>query len=398
MTARSAALLGLLLLLAAGCSRNDDPVSIAVDREGVTPADNPGAMEKLAAQRPAGAANQLYGGDLEEFYFVWSNASVFHPFGEYLDDWWTYPAIPYVLSHLRSVSHVIQYPDDYSRYLDSLQASAYMGKYERTVDTTVHVDWLDDDVAVVSVTSFRANSVGEERGDTTGSWSEFVDAMKATEGAKATILDLRGNPGGTMTTCLGIADEILGEVPFVIVWSGWSRFYEEVPEYTTYAGTPGGSGEGRNWVFLQDSGSASCSEVVLSSVRTSAAGPIVGKRSFGKGIGQSLIDTPRNGLLILTTFEIFAADSSSYHASGIEPDTLVSDPENQLAVAYALARASFAASGAADSSGAALPDSAVAPPPPDLPDFGGLQRRLDARRVEAEPEMTVLGTGLRGIR
>ncbi len=407
----------LLLFLAASaalllsCSANDGPTAVSVGGGGGLSSSKPGdggeipgpgtPAGTLEASRPSSARNALTGAPLEEFYFVWYYTAFLHPYGPDLGDWWRYGSIPEVLSDVRAVGASEGFLDPFSRYLDSAQAHAYWTADEATVDTTVFVERLDDEVALVQISSFRRHSVGRESGDTAGTWSEFLDALDATASDRATILDLRGNPGGDYAACMGVADEILGAQPFFVLWRGWSRLNADVPEYTTVVGADGGRGEGRRWVVLQDSGSASCAELVATSVQSAADPkiPVVGTRSYGKGIGQSLLDGPHGGMLSVTSMVIFsAADGRTYHGVGIEPDTLVSDPDEQLAAAYALARAP-AGSSAADSSAAALPDSSAArPAPPPAPDFAGLQRRLVARRSASAPEMTIPGPGLRKAR
>ena len=404
MNARTAsfAAAALAALLLFSCSANDRPTAVSVGGGGGLSSTKPDGGDlpepgteaaALEARRPSSARNALTGAPLEEYYFVWYYSAFLHPAGPHLEDWWKYASIPEVLSDVRALGTAIEIPDRFSRYLDSAQSNAYWEAEEATVDTTVFAERLDEEVALVRITEFRKHSVGRESGDTTGTWSEFLDALDRTSSAKATVLDLRGNPGGDYLACLEIADEILGEYPYFVRWSGWSRLDPDYPEYVSVRGAAGGRGEGREWVFLQDSGSASCAELMLTSARTAPdrKRPIVGTRSYGKGIGQSLLVAPHGGTLIVTSMVVLAMDSTLYHGVGIEPDTLVADPEEQLAVAYALARAAIGASG--DSSASAA-DSSVAPPPPAV-DFGALQRRLGARRSASEPGMTVPAPGSR---
>lgn len=397
-----AALAALLL----SCSANDGPTAVSVSggNGGAPTPSKPGngaaeipvpgvKADSLLALRPDGARNDLSGAPLEEFYFVWFYMAFLHPYGPHLGDWWRYGSIPEVFSDVRAAGASEGFLDPFSRYLDSAQANAYWTADEATVDTTVFVERLDEEVALVQVTSFRRHSVGRESGDTTGSWSEFLDALDATASDSATILDLRGNPGGDYTVCFGIADEILGARPYFVLWNGWSRLYAEVPEYTPIGGSDGGRGEGRRWVVLQDGRSASCAEIVVAAVKSASDPkiPVVGTRSYGKGIGQDLLGGPHGGMLSVTSSVVLAMDGSIYHGVGIEPDTLVSDSDEQLDAAYALARASFETPG--DSASDELPDAAAAQPlvaqPAPPPGFGDLQRRLESRRVASEPGMTM---------
>jgi C-terminal processing protease CtpA/Prc len=234
---------------------------------------------------------------------------------------------------------------------------------------TVFVEWpVPGEVALIQVTEFRSVTLQEVSNDTSGTWLEFRNALTATASAKARIIDLRGNPGGDVAICTGMADELVSESPLYIMHDWTVRLYEEGQEWSRVPATVGGLGEDLPLVFLQDSNSASCSELVLVAAQKHAVGPLVGTASYGKGIGQSLIPTPLEGMLLITSLELFGADSSRYQGVGIQPDYFVESPVEQLAKGVELA----AAAGA----GGAARVSAMA----TALDLAGLQARLQERR------------------
>jgi carboxyl-terminal processing protease len=89
--------------------------------------------------------------------------------------------------------------------------------------------------------------------------------------------------------------------------------------------------------------SASASEVFMGAVRDYGAGKLVGTKSFGKGIVQSIFDLKDGTAVKFTTSEYFSPNGNNIHGTGFEPDveveldeelkTLISIPkekDNQL--------------------------------------------------------------------
>ena len=83
---------------------------------------------------------------------------------------------------------------------DTLNISITFDQY---FSPTVFVDMVDS-IPVITVTEFTDTTVL-----VTGTYGEFLDALEETAGAKSTIIDLRGNPGGTVEHCVNMAAEML---------------------------------------------------------------------------------------------------------------------------------------------------------------------------------------------
>ena len=204
---------------------------------------------------------------------------------------------------------------------------------------TVYVARADSGISYLLVSQFKRVTMEKVESDTSGTWLEFRKALRATAGDVATILDLRGNPGGNVDVCLGMADEL---VP-----GGKTLVYEEdavgpwfgLPLRRAYASSGGGLGESRRYVYLVDGGSASCAEIFVAAARGNRPQDlVVGRRSYGKGIGQSIWNTPLGGLLRVTSLRFFGPDGVSWHRRGVEPDVEVSGSADQLARALVEAR------------------------------------------------------------
>ena len=99
-----------------------------------------------------------------------------------------------------------------------------------------------------------------------------------------------------------------------------------------------GIGKGRYYVFMADTGSASCAEIMLTGVLHNTKSPLVGMVTYGKGIGQAYLGTYAGGLAGITCLRIFDKYGKSYHRYGFAPDYEESDPEKALELALSLAK------------------------------------------------------------
>jgi carboxyl-terminal processing protease len=110
------------------------------------------------------------------------------------------------------------------------------------------------------------------------------------------LLDLRGNPGGSLQAAIGVADKFLRKGQAVLVTKG--RLASANQSYVVPNGTAGGA---YAMVVLINSDSASASEIVAGAVQDHDRGLIAGETSFGKGLVQSVFDLSRGAGVALTT-------------------------------------------------------------------------------------------------
>jgi carboxyl-terminal processing protease len=115
-------------------------------------------------------------------------------------------------------------------------------------------------------------------------------------GMKRLLLDLRGNPGGVLDQAVDVADVFLPKGAKVVYTRG--RTNSSAQEY--YA-----PGDGTHFthplVVLVNRGSASASEIVAGAIQDHDRGLIVGQRTWGKGLVQSVYTLPYGAGLALTT-------------------------------------------------------------------------------------------------
>lgn len=87
-------------------------------------------------------------------------------------------------------------------------------------------------------------------------------------------------------------------------------------------------------VVLTNEGSASASEIFSGAIRDYKAGTLVGEKTFGKGVVQTLIDTGEGTALKVTISKYYTPNGENIHKIGIKPDVEVKYPEELLKKPY----------------------------------------------------------------
>jgi carboxyl-terminal processing protease len=137
------------------------------------------------------------------------------------------------------------------------------------------------------------------------------------EGMKSLIVDLRGNPGGLLTSSVEVADKFVEEGTIV---STRGRSPLEDYNYTAHkAGT---------WrvplVVLIDGDSASASEIFAGAILDHRRGKVVGQRSYGKGSVQGIFPLTIGGAGVrLTTAKFYSPGGHPISHVGVQPDIVV---------------------------------------------------------------------------
>jgi carboxyl-terminal processing protease len=172
-----------------------------------------------------------------------------------------------------------------------------------------------DDIPLISVdVSYMIN---EETGfikvnrfaETT--YNEFMQGMQKLKqsGAEKLIVDLRQNPGGSLSSVLQIVDEFLEKGEPILYTEGLNQ-----PRKTYNA-------SGRNtWkdvkvYVLIDEFSASASEIFAGAIQDNDRGLVIGRRSFGKGLVQEQIPLMDGSALRLTVARFYTPSGRSIQKS-----------------------------------------------------------------------------------
>jgi len=119
------------------------------------------------------------------------------------------------------------------------------------------------------------------------------------DGMQRLVLDLRGNGGGLMNEAVNIVSLFVPKGSVVVTAKGRSAAESVYKTMTEPVDTE------IPIVVLVDSGSASASEIVSGALQDYDRATIIGTRTFGKGLVQSIRPLPYNGQLKLTTAKYY---------------------------------------------------------------------------------------------
>jgi carboxyl-terminal processing protease len=156
------------------------------------------------------------------------------------------------------------------------------------------------------------------------------------QGADRYILDLRGNPGGLVSTALAVADLWLdGGVVYIEQKAGGQETIQEA--------TPGVVAGDAPLVVLVDGGSASASEIVAGALQDHGRGVLVGEKTYGKGSVQLIHELPDQSSLHITNAQWLTPNRHQISANGLTPDVPVEPGTDPLAAAVAVVEAAAVA-------------------------------------------------------
>lgn len=119
------------------------------------------------------------------------------------------------------------------------------------------------------------------------------------QGMTSLILDLRDNSGGILEQAVRVAEKFLSNGQVIVTQKG--RFAVDKRTWKSLNKNP----EQIPLVVLVDGGSASASEIVAGALQDYDRALIIGEKTFGKGLVQSVIDLPNGSGLTLTTAKYY---------------------------------------------------------------------------------------------
>lgn len=189
---------------------------------------------------------------------------------------------------------------------------------------------LPDNIGYINISQFS--------GDASRVFQEALEAFRA-RGIDGLVIDVRNNPGGMLEEVVSIADALLpkGLIVYTKQKDGTRQeFYSDAACYDVPL------------AVLVNGMSASASEILAGSVQALGRGKVVGLKTYGKGVVQSLQTFQSDGAGIqLTTASYYDALDRCPQGVGVQPDvevalegtspSLTPDPvsDNQLAAAIA---------------------------------------------------------------
>lgn len=161
------------------------------------------------------------------------------------------------------------------------------------------------DIAYIDISQFSTNTANE-----LNSVLKTMDISKY----KGIILDLRYNHGGELDAAVGVASRFVQPGPVVYIVDNQGRTITKSAE-DNFLGLP--------FVVLVNEESASASEIVAGAIKDRGTGTLVGVKTFGKGIVQTIFPLDTGTSVKLTTAKYLTPNKIDIHKKGIEPDVKI---------------------------------------------------------------------------
>lgn len=199
------------------------------------------------------------------------------------------------------------------------------------IELTVTRDTIEDQTVTYEMKEAGVGYIRVAEFDTV-TYEQYKEALEDLEaqGMEKLVIDLRSNPGGNLETVCDMLDLMLPEGLIVYTEDKDGRREEYTSDAEHQFDKP--------LAVLVDGYSASASEIFAGAIQDYGLGQIVGTRSYGKGVVQSIFDLKDGTSVKLTIAEYFTPKGRSIDGEGITPDVEVeyvydeADPQadNQL--------------------------------------------------------------------
>ena len=175
-------------------------------------------------------------------------------------------------------------------------------KRENVIYPSVSHKMLEGDINYIKISSFEELT-----------YDQFKEALD--EGTKANaeglIIDLRDNTGGLLDVTVQIVDELIPE-GVIVSTKDKNGKVKEMTSDDQYVDIP--------IVVLVNERSASASEVLSGALKDHNRAILVGNRTFGKGIVQTIMPLTDGSAIKVTTSQYFTPSGVCIQGEGIEPD------------------------------------------------------------------------------
>lgn len=179
---------------------------------------------------------------------------------------------------------------------------------------SVSGEWLEPAYGYVRIANFSDNT----RGDFERVLGQFARGDQPLRGL---VLDVRHNPGGVLEAAVAVADALLEEGNIVTA-SGRTP--------TAAFRMNASAGEllpGVDIALLVNGASASAAEILAGALKDNSRALLIGRRTYGKGVVQSVIPLRDGRALKLTTSRYVTPAGIAIDETGIEPDVLIPGPD-----------------------------------------------------------------------
>lgn len=186
---------------------------------------------------------------------------------------------------------------------------------ENIVVPSVEYEILEGNIGYIQIVQFWTDTAELAR--------EAAEAFEQA-GVRRIVLDLRGNPGGSLDASVDIASLWLQNGKTVLE----ERRDGDVVKVFKATGDP--LFRGIPTVVLIDEGSASASEIVAGALKDNGAASLVGQTSYGKGSVQQIIPLADGGELKVTIARWHRPNGDNIDKVGIKPDHVIELTEEDI--------------------------------------------------------------------
>jgi carboxyl-terminal processing protease len=176
-----------------------------------------------------------------------------------------------------------------------------------------------DDTAIITISSFTMNL-----------YEEFVtktNFIKNNNNIKKIVMDLRSNGGGSLESAVDLIGAFTPKNTHAL-----SELLKDEEKKLYTRRDP--LFLGKKLIIIGDENTASASEITMISLKEKANATLIGKKTYGKGVVQQLIDLDTGDVIKLTIAEWTSPSGYKINKQGIQPDKEIElvgpavDPKN----------------------------------------------------------------------
>ena len=178
---------------------------------------------------------------------------------------------------------------------------------------TVIFRMLPDGIGYIWITAFGETTPGE-----------FDVALKrlAAQNVRGYVLDLRNDGGGYVSSALEISSKFVKDDPLVTI--------EERGKKPETVDAWDDAVPSKPMAILVNGYTASASEITAGALQDDGVAQLVGEKTYGKGVMQSLTALPDGAAIKITTAHYLTPKHRDINLKGIEPDVIVNEPDDAL--------------------------------------------------------------------
>ena len=178
--------------------------------------------------------------------------------------------------------------------------------------SSVKVRELEPGFAYIRISQFQDDTASDLD-------KKLGELIKKNGPQKGAVLDLRNNPGGLLTAAVSVGDDFLDSG---VIVSTRGRLPDSNISFSAH---PGDLLNGASMVVLTNNGTASAAEIVSGALKDNHRALLMGQRTFGKGVVQTVLPLDADHAVKITTARYYTPNGTSIQAEGIKPDIALAD-------------------------------------------------------------------------